>query len=143
MVYGPVRDFLICHFDLFCHFFLKNATNPSFLSPFHYLEWQNGCKGPAFDMSLVEDLLGELDQLWPTCSGSDNSTQFWGHEWSKHGTCSGLPEHGYFETALALATKYRSQCTSGGTCGVCFEKDLKTVMPCSSSLLTMNVTSTQ
>ena len=86
-------------------------------------------------MSLVEDLLGELDQLWPTCSGSDNSTQFWGHEWSKHGTCSGLPVHGYFETALALATKYRSQCTSGGTCGVCFEKDLKTVMPCSSSLL--------
>lgn len=42
---------------------------------------------------------------WPTlaCPSSDGS-EFWSHEWEKHGTCSEsiLDQHSYFETSLQL-----------------------------------------
>ena len=95
---------------------------------------KNGCPGPAFNMTAIEDLVGLMDQLWPTCQSSGSDDQFWGHEWSKHGTCSGLDEHSYFETALDLAQKHRSTCKKGATCLICFDKDLKTLVDCASSM---------
>lgn len=53
----------------------------------------------------VRDLLSTMRQKWPTlaCPSSDG-TQFWTHEWEKHGTCSEsvLDQHGYFQAALKL-----------------------------------------
>ena len=85
-------------------------------------------------MSAIEDLVGLMDQLWPTCQSSGTDAAFWGHEWSKHGTCSGLDEHTYFETALTLAQKHRASCAKGSTCLVCFDKTLTTEVACASSI---------
>ncbi|CAL9162660.1 unnamed protein product, partial [Musa hybrid cultivar] len=58
-----------------------------------------------YDASKVRDLLSTMRQKWPTlaCPSSDG-TQFWTHEWEKHGTCSEsvLDQHGYFQAALKL-----------------------------------------
>ena len=89
-----------------------------------WAQWQNGCQGPQFNESAIEDLMKDLDEYWPSCQGGDES--FWSHEWSKHGTCSGLTEHDYFQTAINLCKQYRSNCNgsldNGGVCHVCINK---------------------
>lgn len=47
-----------------------------------------------------------MQKDWPTlaCPTGDGM-KFWGHEWEKHGTCTSLDEHAYFETALNLKNK--------------------------------------
>ncbi|CAK9870634.1 unnamed protein product [Sphagnum jensenii] len=55
----------------------------------------------------IKDLTEELNLHWNKLScPSSNNSPFWNHEWSKHGTCSGLTEHAYFKTALNLYTTY-------------------------------------
>ncbi|KAG6481377.1 hypothetical protein ZIOFF_057977 [Zingiber officinale] len=53
----------------------------------------------------IKDLLSSMKANWPTlaCPSSDGS-EFWSHEWEKHGTCSEsiLDQHSYFETSLQL-----------------------------------------
>ena len=53
------------------------------------------------------DVIGKMDDDWGSlaCPSSD-SHSFWRHEWTKHGTCSGLGQHGYFESAIDLYGKY-------------------------------------
>jgi ribonuclease T2 len=44
-----------------------------------------------------------LDVYWPNVKESETSPEhdeFWQHEWSKHGTCSGLDQKTYFLSAL-------------------------------------------
>ncbi|CAK9216800.1 unnamed protein product [Sphagnum jensenii] len=67
--------------------------------------------GPNFDfyffVQMIKDLTEELNLHWNKLScPSSNNSPFWNHEWSKHGTCSGLTEHAYFKTALNLYTTY-------------------------------------
>ncbi|KAL5539994.1 hypothetical protein UlMin_044868 [Ulmus minor] len=47
-----------------------------------------------------------MQAFWPsiTCPSS-NSRQFWSHEWSKHGTCSGLIQFDYFDRTLKLKNR--------------------------------------
>jgi ribonuclease I len=55
----------------------------------------------------IKDLTEELNLHWNKLScPSSNNSPFWNHEWSKHGTCSGLTEHAYFKTALNLYNTY-------------------------------------
>jgi len=46
-----------------------------------------------------------LDEKWPNVKASesdlDEYVTFWEHEWTKHGTCSGLSQHEYFNAALS------------------------------------------
>ncbi|CAM6007170.1 unnamed protein product [Sphagnum balticum] len=63
--------------------------------------------GGNFVFSEIKDLTKELNLHWNKLScPSSNNSPFWNHEWSKHGTCSGLTEHAYFKTALNLYTTY-------------------------------------
>ncbi|XP_062185475.1 ribonuclease 3-like [Phragmites australis] len=61
-------------------------------------------------LSLLEikDLLKPLDRNWPSlsCKNGGQSMRFWSYEWRKHGTCSGLDQHDYFEAALALKSRH-------------------------------------
>ena len=46
-----------------------------------------------------------MEEKWPNIKAEKDSsshTQFWEHEWSKHGTCSGLGQFDYFSSALGL-----------------------------------------
>lgn len=46
-----------------------------------------------------------MQKEWPTLAcPSNNGLEFWGHEWTKHGTCSEsvLDQHDYFATTLKL-----------------------------------------
>ncbi|WOG88843.1 hypothetical protein DCAR_0208078 [Daucus carota subsp. sativus] len=66
---------------------------------------QNCDPDAPLDPSKISDLKGNMQKEWPTlaCPSGDGLT-FWGHEWTKHGTCSEsvLDQHDYFATTLHL-----------------------------------------
>eukprot|EP00940_MAST-03C_sp_MAST-3C-sp2_P003232 g3232.t1 len=69
------------------------------------------CGGESFDESQVSDILSEMRKFWLSCPEYNNSDEdLWTHEWSKHGSCSGLSQHDYFSTGLALRAKYADEC---------------------------------
>nr|GLL47600.1 ribonuclease 1-like [Ipomoea trifida] len=58
-----------------------------------------------FDESKISDLVSRMQEDWPTLAcPSGDGTEFWSHEWEKHGTCSEsvLEQHSYFQTTLDL-----------------------------------------
>jgi ribonuclease T2 len=67
-------------------------------------KWPEYCTHKTLNKHVIEPLLPRLDHYWPnvkaTMPNSTNYYDFWQHEWSKHGTCSGLDAKTYFETAL-------------------------------------------
>lgn len=62
------------------------------------------CSKEIFDPKTVDDLGEErFNTFWPNVKALDHSKShysFWEHEWTKHGTCSGLSQDEYFDTAL-------------------------------------------
>jgi ribonuclease T2 len=67
------------------------------------------CTAEAFDYDLVTSAIGldKLEKLWPNVQKSEGSSDyesFWEHEWTKHGTCTGLSQVQYFETAMKVLT---------------------------------------
>lgn len=72
--------------------------------------WPSSCTNEKFDPKTVEDLGPErFYRLWPNVKATnhdgngDNGNarySFWEHEWTKHGTCTGLTQDEYFDTAL-------------------------------------------
>nr|GMD15173.1 intracellular ribonuclease LX-like [Ipomoea batatas] len=76
---------------------------PNYLSG----KWPQNCdRQSSLDQSLVSDLISRMEKDWPSlaCPSSDG-VRFWSHEWEKHGTCSGLKQHDYFQKALQFKTK--------------------------------------
>ncbi|CAO2829584.1 unnamed protein product [Amaranthus hypochondriacus] len=56
-----------------------------------------------FDQSQVSELLRRMQREWPTLAcPSGDGMKFWSHEWEKHGTCSSLDQHSYFQFTLDL-----------------------------------------
>ncbi|KAL0364003.1 UNVERIFIED_CONTAM: Intracellular ribonuclease LX [Sesamum angustifolium] len=52
------------------------------------------------------DLVSRMQKDWPTLAcPSGDGMKFWGHEWEKHGTCTSLDQHSYFQAALDLKSK--------------------------------------
>lgn len=68
--------------------------------------WPSNCNEETFDKSEVSDLIRRMQQVWPSLScPSSDGVKFWSHEWEKHGTCSLLNQHQYFQIALDLKEK--------------------------------------
>ncbi|KAL3696530.1 hypothetical protein R1sor_010606 [Riccia sorocarpa] len=65
---------------------------------------QNCDPSDTFDYSQIQDLIPQMNKYWGSLScPSSDGTDFWSHEWEKHGTCSGgLSQHEYFAKGLAL-----------------------------------------
>lgn len=70
--------------------------------------WPSSCTNEAFDTTLEQNpkLATQMEKRWPNIKSlsptSKSHDSFWEHEWSKHGTCTGLTQVEYFEAALGL-----------------------------------------
>mmetsp|Transcript_2361 Transcript_2361/g.3519 ORF Transcript_2361/g.3519 Transcript_2361/m.3519 type:complete len:309 (+) Transcript_2361:116-1042(+) len=70
--------------------------------------WPSTCTNEKFDPETVDDIGYErFETFWPnvkalasTSASSNAHYSFWDHEWTKHGTCTGLTQDEYFDTAL-------------------------------------------
>mmetsp|Transcript_14694 Transcript_14694/g.29256 ORF Transcript_14694/g.29256 Transcript_14694/m.29256 type:complete len:199 (-) Transcript_14694:71-667(-) len=66
--------------------------------------WPQDCAGPGLDPATPAEVgLDGLYLNWPNVKASvadADYADFWDHEWTKHGTCSGLDQLEYFSTAL-------------------------------------------
>lgn len=67
-------------------------------------KYPSTCSDEKFNPETVDDL-GEdrFNTFWPNVKAVDHSRShytFWEHEWTKHGTCTGLSQDEYFDTAL-------------------------------------------
>jgi ribonuclease T2 len=85
-----------------------NAT----LTPFadSFLTYSADCTTEAFDPAIV-DAIGKstMTQYWPDVKYAEsdpNYTEFWNHEWTKHGTCSGLSQLTYFNSTINLIQSF-------------------------------------
>jgi len=88
-------------------------------------QWSQGCKGEKFDEALLAPIRAEMEAKWPSCpphkpESPSQDHWFWEHEWSKHGTCTGLDQLSYFRKALALADQHKTECGSAEECNLCF-----------------------
>lgn len=76
------------------------------------------CTSEKFDESkLTSATLSDMNKYWPTCQSSNTNADFWSHEWSKHGTCTGMTQEAYFSQGISLYLKYKSSCTTD--CYIC------------------------
>lgn len=72
-------------------------------------EWYNGtwpssCSNQKLDERIIKQVgVKRLDRYWPNAKvvpGNSGYTGFWEHEWSKHGTCTGLSPRVYMDVTL-------------------------------------------
>mmetsp|Transcript_16884 Transcript_16884/g.28042 ORF Transcript_16884/g.28042 Transcript_16884/m.28042 type:complete len:278 (+) Transcript_16884:131-964(+) len=67
--------------------------------------WPSFCTTEVLDNATIAPLLSRMEHYWPNVQAltptAHHFFDFWKHEWSKHGTCSGLTQLQYFEAALA------------------------------------------
>jgi len=68
------------------------------------------CTNEAFDPNVPEAIgMDTMQKYWPNVQESEGSSDydnFWEHEWTKHGTCSGLKQSEYFNTTIAVITSF-------------------------------------
>jgi len=73
----------------------------------------NDCGGPPFSEAAIKSIESQLSVYWASCPEySQSNLEFWDHEWTKHGTCSGLDEKPFFSAALSLRNQYASKCAA-------------------------------
>ncbi|CAL5084214.1 unnamed protein product [Urochloa decumbens] len=83
------------------------ACRPDAVTPNKTSCWPDFCNATdTLNPSLIRDLDSDLRGSWGTLSCKrKNSTEFWSHEWSRHGTCSGMGQRAYFRAALELKAR--------------------------------------
>mmetsp|Transcript_26557 Transcript_26557/g.41211 ORF Transcript_26557/g.41211 Transcript_26557/m.41211 type:complete len:316 (-) Transcript_26557:197-1144(-) len=67
--------------------------------------YPQNCSNEKFDLTSLQPIRDELEQQWPNIKALPNSAshgEFWEHEWSKHGTCTGLSQLEYFSKAVKM-----------------------------------------
>ncbi len=104
--------------------FCIGQTYPGCASPLEY--WKNNftihglwpqydttgypssCTTEPFNPSIPDEVgLDTMVTRWPDVKYDVNNPEydsFWEHEWTKHGTCSGLSQYDYFAAAIALTS---------------------------------------
>lgn len=68
------------------------------------------CTDEAFDDSTPQAVgYDNMVKNWPNVQAAEGSADydsFWEHEWSKHGTCTGLSQYNYFTNTLNLLQSF-------------------------------------
>ena len=69
------------------------------------------CSNEQFDLKNTPKTVGTstMAKYWPDVKTNEDDASygdFWGREWSKHGTCSTLTQVEYFEAAISLAKTF-------------------------------------
>lgn len=66
--------------------------------------YPQSCSTENFSEEVVQEIgLGRFELYWVNSkvkAGEEGYTSFWEHEWSKHGTCSGLEQYNYFDLTI-------------------------------------------
>ena len=82
------------------------------------------CTTEAYDVNSAKNVgMETMIQYWPDVQYAYDDPeydQFWEHEWSKHGTCSGLSQDDYFQTAINMIKSFgtpQSFIDAAGTTG--------------------------
>jgi ribonuclease T2 len=72
--------------------------------------YPHDCTTTAYDNSVANKVgWSDMTKYWPNVQEAENSTNyqsFWQHEWSKHGTCTGLSQYDYMSKTLGLAKSF-------------------------------------
>jgi len=63
------------------------------------------CSDEPFNASLLQPIMASMKENWPSLKGSEDAS-FWEHEFTKHGTCSGLKQLQYFNVTLNLRSTF-------------------------------------
>ncbi len=116
--------------------------------------YPHDCTSEKFDPSAPESVgMSTMEKYWPNVQESEGSSDydsFWEHEWSKHGTCSGLSQEDYFSTAInsistfgtpSIVTDNVGKSISGDDIRNAFGGSSKVSLICSSGQLTGTNTS--
>ena len=85
--------------DFWLHGLWPNYNNGS---------WPQFCGNTPYDRNQISSILTDMSHFWPAVL-TDSEDQFWGHEWTKHGTCSApvlSSELNYFQTILTIRKKF-------------------------------------
>jgi ribonuclease T2 len=84
----------------------KNFTIHGLWPQYTTSGYPSTCTTEAFNSSITDSIgMDIMVEKWPDVQydiDSSSYDSFWEHEWTKHGTCSGLSQHDYFTTALEL-----------------------------------------
>jgi ribonuclease I len=91
---------------------------------------ENACtfctKEPFNENNLSEATLKDMNTHWMSCMNGSDNHKFWLHEWSKHGTCTGMSQEEFFSTTISLFKEYVDLCPKGSkTCQICLTPDLQ------------------
>lgn len=85
------------------------------------------CSEEEFDEKKISANTLELMKIyWPNCMNVNNE-KFWEHEWSKHGTCTGMTQEEYFNKGIELFVENKNLCPNGSkeACMICFTPELE------------------
>jgi ribonuclease T2 len=80
------------------------------------------CSSDAF-ASIAPPLSDQLRKYWSVPCEEGQTERLWQHEWTKHGSCSGMNETEYFSTGLRLFLKHEDIICQGKNGRVCFDQN--------------------
>eukprot|EP00457_Paulinella_chromatophora_P005977 gb/GEZN01005995.1/.p1 GENE.gb/GEZN01005995.1/~~gb/GEZN01005995.1/.p1 ORF type:complete len:301 (+),score=30.19 gb/GEZN01005995.1/:117-1019(+) len=93
--------------------FTVHGLWPQYVSNVNGYWWPQCCPSPygsTLSQETVKSLFDPLHLFWPDVNGVPwpeyNSSNFWDHEWGKHGTCSGLPQLDYMSSAMQVQDSF-------------------------------------
>lgn len=113
----------------------EGSTTETFTLHGLWPQWGNTCGGAAFDMDLLAPIMSEMEAKWMSCpEDGGHNAKFWAHEWTKHGTCTGMDQLTYFKKGLSLYGDHMTQDCSGAKtdqCTICFTKGFDQEETCS------------
>lgn len=80
----------------------------------------NWCNPSNITMNMLQPLQPKLSHEWISCEAPNDPLEFYQHEWSKHGSCTGWTPLVYFNTSLSYYNRYlkeaEEKCTPMTSC---------------------------